>query len=135
MIVAARVELCTYVHRPARVGSEIANVPQRDAAARSARALWLDTPPQVVETANIIKEAQILLLEEALALLLLCALLTFGLRQLGLRLRPVEGIPSRLQLPCGEEHLPVLPPVGVRLQSEVHELSENQSRFLHPHQV
>ena len=82
MIEAARVELSTDVHRPAGVGPEVANVAQRDAAARPAGAWRLHTPPQVIEATNIVKETQILLLEEArLTLVLLEALLSLGLRQ------------------------------------------------------
>ena len=135
MIEAARVELSADVHRPAGVGPEVANVAQRDAAARRARARRFDTFPQIIKATDIIKETQVLLLKETLALLLLCVLLGLGFRQLRLRLCPVEGVPSRLQLPSGEEHLPVLPPVGVRLQSKVHELSEDECRLLHPHQI
>ena len=82
MVEAARVKLRADVHRPTGVRPKVADVAQRDAAARRAGAWWLHTPPQVIEATNIVKETQILLLEEVgLTLVLLEALLTLGLRQ------------------------------------------------------
>ena len=110
---------------------------QRDATARSAGARRLHTFTQIIQTADIIEEPQILLLKEGgLPLLLsLLTLLTLRLRKLGLRLSSIERVPGRLQLPRVQKDLPVLPSIRVRLQSKVHKLGEKVSRLLHTCQV
>ena len=89
MVEATGVEFCAYILGPTRVCSVVADVAQRDAPARSAGARRFHTSAQVVQTANVVEEPQILLLKEG-GLPLLLSLLALGLRQLGLWFGPVE---------------------------------------------
>ena len=81
MVEAARVKLGANVLGPTGVSSKVAEMPQRDTAPCRAGARGLDTFAHIVQSADVIEETQVLLLEEGRPRLgvLLITVLPFGL--------------------------------------------------------